>query len=67
MCGEAIGGPSHTLIRASAGGRRLISPKFVDLNGNFYTFNAYLQGLGEFWEAQRCYITAEINRMKTKK
>jgi hypothetical protein len=68
MCGEAIGsGGGHRIARTDQGARRLMSSKFVDGNGNFYTHNQILQNLVEFWDAQRCYVTAEMNRMKTKK
>lgn len=61
MCGLTIGGPPHQLARAKEGARRIMSPLFVD-NSNFYI--GYFLSLHEFWDAQRCYIQNEINRMK---
>jgi hypothetical protein len=59
MCGEAIGSAGgHTIARAAQGGRRLMSTKFIDGQYLMYTHNPTLQKLTEFWDAQRCYITA---------
>ena len=68
MCGETIGSPpgpfgSHKLARKEKGARRVISDKMVDKSA-FYTWS--MTRLDEFWEAQRFYITAEINRMRKK-
>lgn len=65
MCGQDIGGAGgHKLCRADKGARRLISPKFID-KSIFYISN--LGGFAEFWDAQRYYILAEMNRMKLNK
>lgn len=66
MCGQDIGGAGgHKLCRVDKGARRLMSPKFID-KSIFYIYN--LVGFGqEFWDAQRYYILAQINRMKINK
>lgn len=64
MCGEKIGsGGGHKIARTDQGARRIMSNKFTDSSA-FYIAN-FLK-LDEFWDAQRCYIKAEINRMRKK-
>lgn len=48
------------------GARRIMSPKFL-IDSKFYVDRAAIRNYEEFWEAQRMYITAEINRMRKKK
>ena len=65
MCGEIIGNEesirSHRLARKDQGARRIMSPKLVD-KSIYYVWS--LTKMEEFWEGQRHYITAEINRIR---
>lgn len=67
MCNGQIGckpGQGHTIARDNEGARRLMSPILKDRVGHFYVWS--MTGLTSYWDMQRCYIDAEINRMKTK-
>ncbi len=64
ICKQPIGcipGRSHTINRSEQGARRITSPVVKD-NSNFYVGS--LKNLASYWEMQRFYIQAEINRMK---
>jgi hypothetical protein len=67
VCGQDIGckpNRGHTICRDEEGARRVMSPVLKDSGGSFYIGSLSKQPF--FFEAQRCYIEAEINRMKQK-
>lgn len=62
--GNDPGKGGHILARQNEGGRRVMSPLYKDAGGPFYVYN--IAKVPFFFDAQRCYIEGEINRMKEK-